>query len=174
MTGRFQLRILWLCHSVQCCATHRGLGAPAPIQHPIRSAQIPISERSTRGAHPSRGFLPWRLPDAGPVHVPASVMAGIRNPSQFLTFARALLYQRSNRSNVCPLEIPQIALGREQNEIIYIWVLQNALQSAPAYFRIRLNARKATGRWALGFYRTKVARSPSPLALPVTESTSML
>ena len=48
--------------------------------HPIRSAQIPIDERSMRGAQPFRGFLPWRLPDAGPSARGCVGMAGIRNP----------------------------------------------------------------------------------------------
>ena len=43
-----------------------GLDASTPIQSPIQSAQIPIDERGTRGAQSFRGFLPWRLPDAGP------------------------------------------------------------------------------------------------------------
>jgi hypothetical protein len=35
----------------------------------------------------TRGFLPWRLSDAGPVPVASSRWAGIRNPSHFLTWA---------------------------------------------------------------------------------------
>ena len=61
-------------------ATRAGLDASTRIQHPIRSAQIPIDERSMRGAQPFRGFLPWRLPDAGPSASRGVGMAGIRNP----------------------------------------------------------------------------------------------
>ena len=57
-----------------------GLDASTPIQSPIRSAQIPIDERGTRGAQSFRGFLPWRLPDAGPSASRCVGLAGIRNP----------------------------------------------------------------------------------------------
>ena len=40
--------------------------ASTPFTHLIRSTQIPIAHAAT-STYPSRGFLPWRFADAGPV-----------------------------------------------------------------------------------------------------------
>jgi hypothetical protein len=65
------------------CAGSRGPtdtgNSPIPIE--IAAAPSPTS----------RGFLHQRLADAGPVRVAACVMAGIRNPSRFRTYAALAL-----------------------------------------------------------------------------------
>ena len=57
--------------------------------------QIPIGLRLAARASPTRGFLPWRLSDAGPpACIHTRVRAGIRNPSQ----ERPFLKQATNAS----------------------------------------------------------------------------
>ena len=50
------------------------------IPHPPRSN--PHSARGNRRAFPQRGFLPWRLSDAGPRHVQHRLSSG-RHPKPF-------------------------------------------------------------------------------------------
>jgi hypothetical protein len=64
--------------------------ASIAITHRACRAQIPIAP-AARPPATSRGFLPWRLSDAGPKprrSRPRPSQAGIRNPSQEETFVR--------------------------------------------------------------------------------------
>ena len=55
--------------------------------HTFRVSQIPIAERAAPPRTIARGFVPWRLSDAGHRHVAPSFMAGIRNPAQERTWS---------------------------------------------------------------------------------------
>src|SRR5271168_350708 len=47
-----------------------------------RRQPIPHSARGSFGCPIARGFVPWRLSDAGPGACGEAIVAGIRNPSQ--------------------------------------------------------------------------------------------
>ena len=59
----------------------------ASFSRTSRDPQIPIAALSSPAASPNRprGFVPWRLPDAGPVPAAMLAMAGVRNPAHQLT-----------------------------------------------------------------------------------------
>ena len=61
----------------------RSTSAPSrSFAHSFRLTQIPITEVAAPPPTIARGFVPWRLSDAGHRVVAPSSMAGIRNPAQ--------------------------------------------------------------------------------------------
>ena len=60
----------------------------AIVARSSRVTLIPIAERAAPSAHITRGFVLWRLSDAGTPHMARSFMAGIRNPTQQATFEK--------------------------------------------------------------------------------------